>query len=82
MVIRVGNQCVFFSRVNFSACFFSPLAPGHLAANDVSISRTKRLYQILSSYVPKNVREAVSVTSYDGRDWAELEGGTFHKVSD
>nr|XP_027319074.2 LOW QUALITY PROTEIN: 5-methylcytosine rRNA methyltransferase NSUN4 [Anas platyrhynchos] len=55
-------------------------ACGHLAANDVSISRTKRLYQILSSYVPKNVREAVSVTSYDGRDWAELEGGTFHKV--
>ncbi|XP_035189105.1 5-methylcytosine rRNA methyltransferase NSUN4 [Oxyura jamaicensis] len=55
-------------------------ACGHLAANDVSISRTKRLYQMLNSYVPKNVRETVSVTSYDGRDWAELEGGTFHKV--
>nr|XP_047915107.1 5-methylcytosine rRNA methyltransferase NSUN4 [Anser cygnoides] len=55
-------------------------ACGHLAANDVSTSRTKRLYQILNSYVPKNVRETVRVTSYDGRDWAELEGGTFHKV--
>ncbi|NXK55155.1 NSUN4 methyltransferase, partial [Chauna torquata] len=55
-------------------------ACGHLAANDVSISRTKRLHQILNSYVPKNIRESVSVTSYDGRDWGELEGGTFHKV--
>ncbi|NWX39615.1 NSUN4 methyltransferase, partial [Steatornis caripensis] len=53
---------------------------GHLAANDVSVSRTKRLYQILHSYVPKEIRETVSVTSYDGRDWGQLEGGTFHKV--
>lgn len=53
---------------------------GHLAANDVSISRTKRLYNILHSYVPKEIRETVSVTSYDGRDWEKLEGGTFHKV--
>ncbi|KFQ85458.1 5-methylcytosine rRNA methyltransferase NSUN4, partial [Phoenicopterus ruber ruber] len=53
---------------------------GHLAANDVSISRTKRLYQILNSYVPKEIRETVSVTSCDGRDWEQLEGGTFHKV--
>ncbi|XP_014794752.1 PREDICTED: 5-methylcytosine rRNA methyltransferase NSUN4 isoform X1 [Calidris pugnax] len=53
---------------------------GHLAANDVSISRTKRLYQILQSYVPREVRENVSVTSHDGRDWGQLEGGTFHKV--
>ncbi|NXL60243.1 NSUN4 methyltransferase, partial [Chordeiles acutipennis] len=53
---------------------------GHLAANDISISRTKRLYQILHSYVPKEVRKTVSVTSCDGRDWDQLEGGTFHKV--
>ncbi|XP_054689574.1 5-methylcytosine rRNA methyltransferase NSUN4 isoform X1 [Grus americana] len=53
---------------------------GHLAANDVSISRTKRLYQILHSYVPKEIRKIVSVTSCDGRDWGQLEGGTFHKV--
>ncbi|NXE72477.1 NSUN4 methyltransferase, partial [Cochlearius cochlearius] len=53
---------------------------GHLAANDVSISRVKRLYQILHSYVPREIRETVSVTSYDGRDWGQLEGGTFHKV--
>ncbi|KFQ42770.1 5-methylcytosine rRNA methyltransferase NSUN4, partial [Nestor notabilis] len=53
---------------------------GHLAANDVSISRTKRLYDILHSYVPKEIRETVSVTSHDGRDWEQLEGGTFHKV--
>ncbi|XP_041277431.1 5-methylcytosine rRNA methyltransferase NSUN4 isoform X4 [Onychostruthus taczanowskii] len=53
---------------------------GHLAANDVSVSRMKRLYQILHSYVPKEVRDAVSVTSYDGRDWDQVKGGTFHKV--
>ncbi|NXI54078.1 NSUN4 methyltransferase, partial [Chloroceryle aenea] len=53
---------------------------GHLAANDVSISRTKRLYQILHNYVPKEIRETVRVTSYDARNWGQLEGGTFHKV--
>ncbi|XP_074953820.1 5-cytosine rRNA methyltransferase NSUN4 isoform X2 [Phalacrocorax aristotelis] len=53
---------------------------GRLAANDVSISRTKRLHQILHSYVPKEIRETVSVTSCDGRDWGQLQGGTFHKV--
>ncbi|NXW55475.1 NSUN4 methyltransferase, partial [Eurystomus gularis] len=53
---------------------------GHLAANDISISRTKRLYQVLHSYVPKEIREIVSVMSYDGRDWGQLGGGTFHKV--
>ncbi|KAM4655063.1 5-cytosine rRNA methyltransferase NSUN4 [Amazona ochrocephala] len=53
---------------------------GHLAANDISISRTKRLYSILNSYIPKDIRETVSVTSYDGRDWEQLEGDTFHKV--
>ncbi|XP_010077138.1 PREDICTED: 5-methylcytosine rRNA methyltransferase NSUN4, partial [Pterocles gutturalis] len=53
---------------------------GHLAANDVSISRTKRLHQVLHSYIPKEIRETVSVTSCDGRDWGQLEGGTFHKV--
>nr|XP_013798986.1 PREDICTED: 5-methylcytosine rRNA methyltransferase NSUN4 [Apteryx mantelli mantelli] len=53
---------------------------GHLAANDVTVSRTKRLHQILNSYVPKQIRETVCVTSWDGRNWGELEGGTFHKV--
>ncbi|XP_069719150.1 5-methylcytosine rRNA methyltransferase NSUN4 [Phaenicophaeus curvirostris] len=53
---------------------------GHLTANDVSMSRTKRLHQILHSYVPKEIRETVSVTSCDGRDWEQVEGGTFHKV--
>ncbi|XP_029815617.1 5-methylcytosine rRNA methyltransferase NSUN4 [Manacus vitellinus] len=53
---------------------------GHLAANDVSISRTKRLHQILHKYVPREIRETVSVTSYDGRDWQDVDGGTFHKV--
>ncbi|NXI39774.1 NSUN4 methyltransferase, partial [Galbula dea] len=53
---------------------------GHLAANDISMSRTKRLYQVLQSYIPKEIREIVSVTSYDGRDWEQLDGGTFHKV--
>ncbi|XP_074008098.1 5-cytosine rRNA methyltransferase NSUN4 isoform X3 [Numenius arquata] len=50
---------------------------GHLAANDISISRTKRLYQILHSYIPGEVRETVSVTSCDGRDWGQLEGAQY-----
>jgi len=37
---------------------------------------------MLHSYVPKEIRETVSVTSCDGRDWGQLEGGTFHKVGD
>ncbi|KGL76847.1 5-methylcytosine rRNA methyltransferase NSUN4, partial [Tinamus guttatus] len=53
---------------------------GHLAANDISISRTKRLHQVLNSYVPKQVKETVCITSWDGRNWAELESGSFHKV--
>ncbi|NXA31603.1 NSUN4 methyltransferase, partial [Eudromia elegans] len=53
---------------------------GCLAANDVSISRTKRLQQVLNSYVPKQRRETVCVTSWDGRNWEELESSTFHKV--
>ncbi|NWR62758.1 NSUN4 methyltransferase, partial [Bucorvus abyssinicus] len=53
---------------------------GHLAANDISISRTKRLYQILHSYVPKEIRETVRVTSRDGSDWEQWQGGAFHKV--
>ncbi|NXA51247.1 NSUN4 methyltransferase, partial [Nothocercus julius] len=53
---------------------------GHLAANDVSISRMKRLQQVLNSYVPKQIKETVCITSWDGRNWAELEGGAFHKV--
>ncbi|CAN0275508.1 unnamed protein product [Bubo scandiacus] len=55
-------------------------ACGQLAANDISISRAKRLHQILRNYVPTEIREAVSVTSCDGRDWGQLGGGTFHKV--
>ncbi|NXC26960.1 NSUN4 methyltransferase, partial [Campylorhamphus procurvoides] len=56
------------------------ISGGHLAVNDVSISRTKRLQQILHNFVPKEVRETVSVTSYDGRDWKVMEGSTFNKV--
>ncbi|NXJ09029.1 NSUN4 methyltransferase, partial [Odontophorus gujanensis] len=55
-------------------------ACGRLAANDISISRTKRLYHILNSYIPKEIRETVSITSHDGRDWEKLQGGAFHKV--
>uniref|UniRef100_A0A8C0EPG9 5-cytosine rRNA methyltransferase NSUN4 n=1 Tax=Bubo bubo TaxID=30461 RepID=A0A8C0EPG9_BUBBB len=54
--------------------------PTNLAANDISISRAKRLHQILRNYIPTEIREAVSVTTCDGRDWGQLGGGTFHKV--
>ncbi|NXU49293.1 NSUN4 methyltransferase, partial [Turnix velox] len=53
---------------------------GLLVANDASISRTKRLQQVLQSYLPREIRDTVTVTSHDGRQWEQLEGGTFQKV--
>ncbi|XP_030906752.2 5-methylcytosine rRNA methyltransferase NSUN4 isoform X2 [Melopsittacus undulatus] len=55
---------------------------GHLAANDVSISRTKRLYSILNSYIPKNIRETVLVDvpcTTDRHAVMEEENNIFHK---
>ncbi|OXB68541.1 hypothetical protein ASZ78_000478 [Callipepla squamata] len=58
-------------------------ACGHLAANDISISRTKRLYHILSSYVPKEIRETVLVDvpcTTDRHSVMEEENNIFHKM--
>ncbi|XP_056353671.1 5-methylcytosine rRNA methyltransferase NSUN4 isoform X2 [Oenanthe melanoleuca] len=55
---------------------------GHLAANDVSISRTKRLYRILHSYVPKEVRDIVLVDvpcTTDRHSATEEDNNIFHK---
>ncbi|XP_012786511.2 5-methylcytosine rRNA methyltransferase NSUN4 isoform X2 [Ochotona princeps] len=52
----------------------------HLAANDLSTSRTGRLQNVLHSYVPQGVRDVVRVTSWDGRKWGELEGDTYDRV--
>ncbi|XP_074190765.1 5-cytosine rRNA methyltransferase NSUN4 isoform X2 [Rhinolophus sinicus] len=54
----------------------------HLAANDLSTSRTGRLQKILHSYVPQDIRDRsrVRVTSWDGRKWGELEGDTYDRV--
>ncbi|XP_074232644.1 5-cytosine rRNA methyltransferase NSUN4 isoform X1 [Camelus bactrianus] len=56
--------------------------PGHLAANDLSTSRTGRLQKVLHSYVPQDIRDKnrVRVTSWDGRKWGELEGDTYDRV--
>uniref|UniRef100_F6RHT5 5-cytosine rRNA methyltransferase NSUN4 n=1 Tax=Monodelphis domestica TaxID=13616 RepID=F6RHT5_MONDO len=51
----------------------------HLAANDISTSRTRRLKQVLHSYVPQDVSQ-VRVTSQDGRKWGDLERSTYDRV--
>ncbi|MEE6495390.1 hypothetical protein FKM82_002032 [Ascaphus truei] len=54
----------------------------HLTANDLSISRCKRLSRVLQSYIPRDLRTEtqVCITSWDGRKWGELEGTTFDRV--
>ncbi|XP_051855804.1 5-methylcytosine rRNA methyltransferase NSUN4 [Antechinus flavipes] len=51
----------------------------HLTANDISGSRTRRLRQVLRSYVPQDVSQ-VRVTSQDGRKWGDLERDTYDRV--
>uniref|UniRef100_A0A674J5L3 5-cytosine rRNA methyltransferase NSUN4 n=2 Tax=Terrapene triunguis TaxID=2587831 RepID=A0A674J5L3_9SAUR len=52
----------------------------HLAANDISASRSNRLRRVLCSYIPKDISSDVRVTSLDGRNWGELEGDTYNRV--
>ncbi|XP_038270715.1 5-methylcytosine rRNA methyltransferase NSUN4 [Dermochelys coriacea] len=52
----------------------------HLAANDISASRGNRLRRVLCSYVPKDISADVRITSWDGRNWGELEGDTYNRV--
>ncbi|EMP25474.1 Putative methyltransferase NSUN4 [Chelonia mydas] len=52
----------------------------HLAANDISASRSNRLRRVLCSYVPKDISAGVRITSWDGRNWGELEGDTYNRV--
>uniref|UniRef100_A0A8C8RD72 5-cytosine rRNA methyltransferase NSUN4 n=1 Tax=Pelusios castaneus TaxID=367368 RepID=A0A8C8RD72_9SAUR len=51
-----------------------------LAANDISASRVSRLRKVLDSYVPKAVGSNVRLTSWDGRNWGELERDTYNRV--
>ncbi|KAM8930169.1 5-cytosine rRNA methyltransferase NSUN4 [Pelodytes ibericus] len=54
----------------------------HLAANDLSRSRSKRLHRVLLSYIPKELRteDKVRMTSWDGRSLGEIEGNTYDRV--
>uniref|UniRef100_A0A8C5Q5B5 5-cytosine rRNA methyltransferase NSUN4 n=1 Tax=Leptobrachium leishanense TaxID=445787 RepID=A0A8C5Q5B5_9ANUR len=54
----------------------------HLTANDMSVSRCSRLRKVLLSYIPKELQteDRVRVTSWDGRDWGELENGAYDRV--
>ncbi|XP_072505406.1 5-cytosine rRNA methyltransferase NSUN4 isoform X2 [Notamacropus eugenii] len=51
----------------------------HLAANDISGSRTQRLKQVLHSYASQ-YKSQVRVTSQDGRKWGDLERSTYDRV--
>ncbi|KAJ6659455.1 hypothetical protein lerEdw1_018689 [Lerista edwardsae] len=51
-----------------------------LAANDLSTSRTGRLRDVLSSYLPKELRNVVRISSWDGRKFGDLEVNTYDRV--
>uniref|UniRef100_A0A8D0DYD6 5-cytosine rRNA methyltransferase NSUN4 n=1 Tax=Salvator merianae TaxID=96440 RepID=A0A8D0DYD6_SALMN len=51
-----------------------------LAANDISTSRTGRLHNVLRSYLLKEHRKIVRITSWDGRIWGDIERNTYDKV--
>ncbi|XP_017286223.1 5-methylcytosine rRNA methyltransferase NSUN4 [Kryptolebias marmoratus] len=53
-----------------------------LCANDSSVSRTKRLKQVLQSYIPKQflTEDTLRITSFDGTMWGEIEKNAFDRV--
>ncbi|XP_034270892.1 5-methylcytosine rRNA methyltransferase NSUN4 [Pantherophis guttatus] len=51
-----------------------------LTANDLSMSRTVQLRNVLRSYLPKEIQNRVQVTSWDGRNWCHTETSTYDKV--
>ncbi|XP_066481124.1 5-methylcytosine rRNA methyltransferase NSUN4 [Tiliqua scincoides] len=52
----------------------------HLAANDLSTSRTGRLREVLCSYLPKDLRNIVRISSWDGRKFGDMEVNTYDRV--
>lgn len=57
--------------------------PGFLCVNDSSESRTKRLKQVLRSYIPKQflTDDKLRITSFDGTMWGDVERNSFDRVS-
>ncbi|XP_062995557.1 5-methylcytosine rRNA methyltransferase NSUN4 [Elgaria multicarinata webbii] len=51
-----------------------------LAANDLSASRTRRLQEVLHSYLPKEILNTLRITTGDGRKWGDLEMNTYDRV--
>lgn len=51
-----------------------------LAANDLSTSRTHRLHEVLGRYLPKELRDIVRISSWDGRRFGDLEMNTYDRV--
>ncbi|XP_074859223.1 5-cytosine rRNA methyltransferase NSUN4 isoform X2 [Carettochelys insculpta] len=41
---------------------------------------SNRLRRVLSSYVPKSISAGVRITSWDGRNWGDIEGNTYNRV--
>ncbi|KAG8436966.1 hypothetical protein GDO86_007883 [Hymenochirus boettgeri] len=53
-----------------------------LTANDLSVSRCKRLQTVMRSYVPRDQRtdKNVQITTRDGRLWGDVENSTYDRV--
>ncbi|XP_078001467.1 5-cytosine rRNA methyltransferase NSUN4-like [Glandiceps talaboti] len=55
---------------------------GALVANEPAYSRSRRLHQVISSYIPHSItqKHVFRITNYDGKQWGKLEPNTYHKV--
>ena len=53
---------------------------GELIANEFSSSRKERLKKVIQQYVPRNVRERIWVTGYEGARWSSQQQETFDKI--
>lgn len=54
------------------------LPVGRLTANEVSFERRRRLWKVITEYIPENLRHCVCVTGRDGMRWSGSE--LFDKV--
>lgn len=53
---------------------------GELIANEFSVSRRERLKKVIQQYVPRNIREHIWVTGYEGARWASQQKDCFDKI--
>lgn len=53
---------------------------GELIANEPSVPRKERLKKVIQQYVPRDIRDRIWVTGYDGARWASQQTASFDKI--